>query len=147
MPLLLNTSYSKDKFLSIKPSRKKKIWLGVIAGFLVVALGWWVWAEFTPRPLGDKLEYLGKENYGNIFGFDYFPSSVYYYGTDMASEELANYFPKAMYESQSSRDFAQFMTSDGPFIFLYKKDSSFTTDKKYIISLSDSQYQHAKNSL
>jgi hypothetical protein len=79
-----------------KLSRKKKVWLGIIAGLMVVMLGWWAWNEFAPRPLGNKLEYLGKETYGNIFGFDSFPTSIYYYGTDMTVDETVDYFSKAL---------------------------------------------------
>jgi hypothetical protein len=131
-------------------SRKKKIWLAVVAGLVVVGFSWWAWDQFVPRPLGDRLEYLGKRDYGNIFGFDSRPSSIYYYGTDMSPEELASYFDKAKYTPQGNFAFkhAQF-TSPGnkTFTFVYEKDSSFVTDKKYTISLPGSQYKYAKGSL
>jgi hypothetical protein len=130
-------------------SRKKKVWLAVVAAVVVAGFGWWTWNEFVPRPLGDKLEYLGKEDYGNIFGFDSFPSSTYYYGTDMTSEELASYFKKAEYAPLDNLAFthARFMTSNGEFMFVYERNSSFVTNKKYVLSLPKSQYKSAKDSL
>lgn len=125
---------------------KKQIVLFAILGVAIVLVGLWTWNQVTPRPLGDRLEYLGKEDYGNVFGFDYFPASTYYYGTDMEREEIVRYFSQATYEP-SHPGFIQFTTTEGQFILLYEKDSSFTTDKKFVISLSGSQYQRAKDSL
>lgn len=57
-----------------------------------MSIAWWSIVNVMPHPLGDKLEYLGKEDYGNIFGFDSYPYSIYYYGTNMSEEEVKAYF-------------------------------------------------------
>jgi hypothetical protein len=76
-------------------SKKQKLLLG-IAGIFVVLAGWWGYVNFMPHPLGDRLEYLGKENLGGgLFFRDYAPYSVYYYGTDMSVEEVVRYFKGA----------------------------------------------------
>jgi len=153
---MTKTATSKPKL-----TRKKKIWLGIIAGLVVILLGWWAWGQFAPRPLGDKLEYLGKEDYGNIFGFDSFPSSTYYYETDMNAEETANYFTKAsIVEGPSGTNKWQSFTlraSNGETIYFYiypsetfleeKPHTSFTIEKNYVLSIPDSKYSAAKDSL
>ena len=94
------------------------------------------------------MEYLGKEDYGNILGFDSRPYSVYYYGTDMEPEEMKDYFT-AQYSPQENLAYknASFTTDGKDFMFTYEFQSSFTTHKKYIVSIPDSQYNIAKNYL
>lgn len=94
------------------------------------------------------MEYLGKKDSGNIFGFDQAPSSDYYYGTDMEPEEMKDYFT-AQYSPQENLAYknASFTTGGKDFMFTYEFQSSFTTHKKYIVSISRSQYNIAKNYL
>lgn len=63
-------------------AKKHKI-ITILAVIVIIGTAWWAWVNFSSKPLGDKMEYLGKKDYGNVFGFDYHPYSVYYYGTDM----------------------------------------------------------------
>ena len=58
----------------------------------VGAISWLTYDTIRPHPLGDQMQYLGKENHGNILGFDSKPYSVYYYGTDMDSGAIKSYF-------------------------------------------------------
>lgn len=159
MPLLLNTSYSKDKFLSIKPSRRKKTWLVIIAGILVIALGWWAWGQFAPRPLGDRLDYLGKTDSGNWLGFDSFPSSTYYYETNMNADESVKYFTNAtvvdepgtspstsfVLKAPSGETFR--VTSYTKNVFEEKYTNLPKPQYNYVLSIDDSKYNAAKDSL
>jgi hypothetical protein len=148
------------KFTS-KPhlSRKKKTWLTVIVGILVISLSWWAWNEFVPRPLGDKLEYLGKKDYGNLLGFDSFPYSVYFYSTDMEASEAVEYFAKGhIIDEPSTQKETSFtlQTSNGETfrVSFYTKDafedkySNLPKPKNdYVLSIPSFKYNVAKDSL
>ena len=77
----------------------RTIWL-LLMLLLVVWFGWYLIGvpinNMIPRPLGDKLIYLGKQDHGAPFG-DSNPASTYYYGTEMNSNEIQNYFKNAKY--------------------------------------------------
>lgn len=94
------------------------------------------------------MTYLGKRDYGNIFGFDSKPYSVYYYGTDMDEMEIRAYFT-ATYSPLENIAIKQtrFVSSDGNFVLTYEKQSLFSTSKKYTVSITDSQYALASKHL
>ena len=95
------------------------------------------------------MEYLGKKDYGNVFGFDYHPYSVYYYGTDMDEGELTGYFD-AEYTPLESIAFknVRFVVDGKEFLFTYQQSEvSFTTSKKYIVTLNGSRYSLARAAL
>lgn len=105
-----------------------------------------------PHPLGDKMEYLGKEDYGNVFGFDSHPYSVYYYGTDMSEEEIIKYFKKATlnyHTAESTNETLMNFTVDGKEFYLtyYKKLDTFESNKKAGVSLTNSHFIEAQKSL
>lgn len=84
-----------------KPVGKKKqlIIFGSIFGIILLLFGWWAFVNLRTYPLGDKLEYLGKQDLGGgLFFSDSRPYSEYYYGTDMTAEEVVGYFRGAEVE-------------------------------------------------
>lgn len=149
----MNTSH-KPHF-----SRKKKIWLAVVAGLMVVVLGWWTWDQLAPRPLGDRLEYLGKEDYGNIIGFDSRPYSVYFYETDMDANEAVEYFTNTSVVEKpgtsASTSFTLKAASGETFrVNFYTKDffeEKYNTlpkpEHNYVLSVPSFKYDIAKGSL
>ena len=128
--------------------------MSVVLTLIIALCLWWAWAQFAPHPLGDKMEYLGKEDYGNILGFDSAPNSIYYYGTDMNLEEVEKYFGKAKLEHSHEETVDStimiFNADKSEFSLMYysnKQAVSFTTKKKYIVSALASQYNTAKSYL
>src|SRR5690606_3919320 len=111
------------------------------------------------KPLGDKLEYIGKTDNGSWVVCDAKPGSTYYYATDMSVEEIADYF-KATTSSplrafDGMTDFV-LKTKDGHSISIYYyTDKEKVADKginkkvrrKAIISIPSFHYDAAKNSL
>lgn len=100
------------------------------------------------------MEYLGKEDYGSILGFDYQPYSEYYYGTDMSIGELEKYFKGATVDDSSQQTSGatviMFTRNQKKFDIYYywsKKETSFTTGKKAVISMVDEDYKLAKEAL
>lgn len=133
-------------------SKKKKIYIGTTV-VVVTLVVWWAFVNFAPKPLGNDLEYLGKENLGGGLLFsDHRPYSVYYYGTDMEPTELARSFHGANYAplENFAIKHARFTTPTGDFMFTYlddhdKKSISYRSTKAHIVSLSDSDYTVAKS--
>jgi hypothetical protein len=78
----------------MKPANKRfYIFLGILA---VLLIGWWTWVTFSSKPLGDRLEYIGKRDYGSWLPLSsQRPGSTYYYATDMSLEEIKQYFKGA----------------------------------------------------
>lgn len=74
---------------------RKQIVILVIATVAVLLVGWWGWWQFGPKPLGDKLEYIGKFDGGCIWICDSEPYTDYYYATDMTPQEVVDYFKGA----------------------------------------------------
>lgn len=111
------------------------------------------------KPLGDKLEYVGKTDYGCWVVCDANPGSIYYYATDMSVEEVTNYFkattPSPLRTFDDMTDFV-LKTKDGHSISIYYyTDKEKVVDKginkkvyrKAIISIPSFHYDAAKNSL
>lgn len=114
-----------------------------VFGIIVVLLSWWTVVNFMPHPLGDKMEYLGKEDYGNVFGFDSYPYSVYYYGTDMSEEEIAQYLSADLrrpIEDKGAYTDVDLTKNGEDFYLTYESSSKFTTSKKYVVSATNEQY-------
>jgi hypothetical protein len=100
-----------------------------------------------PHPLGEKMEYLGKEDYGNVFGFDYHPYSVYYYGTDIEPEDMAGYFGAELewpIENKLTYIDVNLTKNGRGFYLTYKTSDTFKTSKKYVVSIKDEYYSIAK---
>lgn len=145
-------------------SKKIKI-IASIAGILATLLiGWWMYTAYTnsiPHPLGNKLEYLGKKDFGGeLLYHDYDSYSIYYYATDMSVEEVISYFKKSSVIKQpdETKDESYFgiKTPSGETIYtsLYNKDAAWKdnpdlpkTSKKYILEIPSFKYQAAKDSL
>lgn len=135
-----------SKFVGFVQRRKV---ISIVITIVIVLSSWWAITTFMPHPLGEKLEYLGKKDYGCWIGFcDSKPASTYYYGTDLEPSEMQTVF-SAQYSPLDNLAFknARFTSSDGEFIFTYETTRSFSTSKKYVISIVNSQYTIAKEHL
>src|SRR5919202_225124 len=93
-----------DDFMQNNSQKRKKKISGTAIGLIAVGLiilgiaAWltpWVHLDNTPKPLGDRLEYIGKFDYGcgGFIGMcDSAPGAAYFYATDMKLEEVVGYF-------------------------------------------------------
>lgn len=131
----------------------------------------WVQLDNSPKPLGDRLEYIGKKDYG-CGGFigvcDAAPGATYYYGTDMSIEEVARYFKEAetterpllewSFEEDGTQyrlSFANKKISGKGFSLNYYDDSGhrvkdyklLSTSKKFLVELDSQSYQNVKDAL
>lgn len=62
----------------------------IVATLLLWAVGSWV-IGMMPKPLGDKLEYIGKSDYGCWYPLcDSRPASTYYYATEMKLDDVTH---------------------------------------------------------
>jgi hypothetical protein len=149
---------------SLKPPH---LILLTIAIFVIGVVGWVVYVnKVVSYPLGDGLEYIGKQDYGCWLVCDANPASVYYYGTEMSVEEVVAYFPKAsIIDDEEVRAgeaeaipvtiILKGVNSNNPiYINYYKlgKDQSATFHlstprKQHLVSIQDEDYQAAKDSL
>jgi hypothetical protein len=115
----------------------------IIIGIGFVLFCWWAVVNFMPHPLGGKMEYLGKEDYGNMLGFDYRPYSVYYYATDMQPEEMAGYFgaklERPIVDKLTYID-VDLVRNGESFTLTYESSDTFKTSKQYIVSMTDEYY-------
>lgn len=145
-----------------KVSFSKKA-IATVSIFTLLALGFFIFYVYPnfifSKPLGDKLEYIGKTDYGCWLVCDANPGSTYYYATDMSVEEITDYF-KATTSSplrafDGMTDFV-LKTKDGHSISIYyytdkekvaDKGINKKVRKKAIISIPGFQYDAAKNSL
>ena len=82
-----------------KKITKKQLLL--IAGLIIAGIAALLWGLKTymdaPRDLGEDIVYIGKQDYGNIFGFDQLPGSTYYFETNMSKQHLEDYVNKTAY--------------------------------------------------
>jgi len=88
-----------------QPSSKRP-WLivvGIICFIFLSLVGWWGYSIYADSqktyPLGDRLEYIGKDSYGCWIICDSNPSSGFYYATDMNINEVVSYFRKAQLDN------------------------------------------------
>ena len=147
-----------------KTPTKKSHWLrnSIIASvvLLIGLVGGWIYLENTKvYPLGDtnKLEYIGKVNYGCWWVCDANPVSTYYYATNMDIKEVALYFKRSTV-SESPRtidrvvDFT-LQTENGASIWInyYIDKNSMSeigvmkkTNKKAVLSIPSFEYDTAR---
>jgi len=145
--------------------------IGLILGLIIVgAAGFFVYyiIAASPKPLGNKLEYIGKDSYGCWLVCDSNPSSVYYYATDMNAEEVVKYFKKAQIDNPEdiiqdkdapiSFTFSLSLpdTQRSLYIFYYNqgreyvRDSNFNlkvSSKRHLITIDSDDYTFAKDLL
>jgi hypothetical protein len=130
----------------------------VLTIVIVLLVGWMTLDALRAYPLGHKLDYVGKVGVGSWMPLSSTPPyDVYYYGTDLNPEELADYFSGAKEINSLPANFE----SDGAFritdhtghgirIAFYSKSSNLLsqnihTTKKYIISVASFEYETVKN--
>lgn len=114
------------------------------------------------KPLGDKLEYIGKTDYGCWVVCDANPGSTYYYATDMSAEEITKYFKKSsMIEKPSTIDGETYfgiktLSSETIYMYYYKDKHHKKVErvgnlrssaKQHVLTLPSFKYDAAKNSL
>lgn len=164
--------YDSMKAQSNKKRNKKwlALLLGGLAGILLILAAiifYAQWQASVPKPLGDKLEYIGKVDYGCIGFCDSPPGSTYYYATDMKVEQLIGYFKGAEATNPSQIDnwqdrgdapwfdFVNKQTKS-PFTLIYYYEGnkrlhelslSVTSSKQHVIELDQSAYGAAEHSL
>lgn len=143
----------------------------LIIGIIIVAItGWWAFGKIAfpaqSYPLGDKIDYVGKTDYGTIpFLSDSEPGATYHYATDMTPPEIAGYFtdatiaqPEKIADWQNQGpDFMIDFTSNKsgyPFSVYFHADGKehlngfgLSASKRYSLSVDSHDYETAKNSL
>jgi hypothetical protein len=93
------------------PKEKKKTLINVIiaavsiiivAAIFIIRFTPWVWYDHSAKPLGSRMEYIGKHDYGCAPGpcIGGEPGTTYYYATDMSIEEVESYFKEAKLKEQ-----------------------------------------------
>lgn len=130
-----------DRFKKLRTFQK----ILIIAVIIIAGvIGWNVYDAVRPRPLGQEMVYLGKKDYGNIFGFDSYPYSVYYFGTDLDETAMKDYFT-ATYSPLKGLAYknARFTAPEGVFAFTYDNHAPYVTKKKYVVSIANEQYDLA----
>lgn len=146
---------------TVKRKTLSKKVIAIICTIVLIILlptSWFAYTAFSPKPLGDKLEYIGKQDYGCIVFCDSRPGSVYYYATDMNIEQIEAYFNNAVVKrpSEDKMDYAWIWlknkVSSQTFLLNYynQEDSQKLTHKredKNIISITSEQYATALDSL
>ncbi len=143
-----------------KISIKQKIIVGITA-FIVLIASWWGFMFFMLHPLGDKLEYIGKEDLGGgLFFRDAAAYSVYYYGTNMTPEQVAEYFKNGnVLEKSNTTDYGSSLRIKAPNgetigidvtptnILRQNNPKAPKSDKKYILQIPSFKYNAARSSL
>jgi hypothetical protein len=140
-------------------SRKKYLIFGIVI-LVLLAMGfggWKVYDSSVPRPLGDRLEYTEKRDYGCAVICDSQPRSTYSYATDMSIEEVIQYFKDASLtrsvEKSSVFSVIPLRDKQGDEFSLYyytPKDALETLNKttdQNIIELDAKDYKTAKDAL
>jgi hypothetical protein len=141
-------------------SKKQKAIIGITA-FIVLVISWWAFVSFAPHPLGDKLEYIGKEDLGGGLLFrDTTSYSLYYYGTDMTPEQVAEYFKNgSILEKSNTTDYGSSLRIKAPNgetididitpanVLQQNNPKAPRSDKKYILQIPSFKYDAAKSSL
>lgn len=130
-----------------------------LAGIVLIGICYFIYQLYKPYPLGDvnKLQYIGKVDYGCWLICDSNPASTYYYATDMSVDGVIAYFKNATVD-QSPRtignqtDFVLVRNNMSIAINYYTDKSEvgsnwIKTDKKAIISIPSFNYQNASHAL
>jgi hypothetical protein len=131
----------------------------IVTAFALSSLWLTIAKPFETYPLDDKLEYIGKDNYGCYIFCDSTPAAIYYYATDMDVNEIITHFSKTTLEKEpttidNETEFG-LKTSSSETIYFYYYDSPESvhdeglrkTDKRHILSLPSFKYNLAKESL
>jgi len=147
----------KQSTIKIKPKIQKK-W--VISGIIITLFGWWGYVNLMPHPLGDKLEYIGKSDYGCLLICDADPGSTYYYGTGMSPEEVVGYFRGAdqPHSTQEMSDFELISLTSradhSPIYIHYYNDkhkvqgiNASRSNKNFILEIDANNYSRASAAL
>lgn len=127
---------------------------------IVIIISFFVFDSIRSRPLGEKVEYVGKQSFGSIFPpSSSLPYDVYYYDTNMSPEEIIAYFKKAQLTSAikdggTVKSFTLKMANDETIdLIVHNKSSEDTeailknTDKKYIFTVPSFKYDQLKASI
>lgn len=153
---------------TIKQTKKRKnfkllapsiLLVGILLSIISIA----TFNSLRAYPLGEKLEYIGKESSGGWFPMSSAaPSDLYYYATDMDAKEVVAYFPKAKLSGplQNSSEYVSFdlVTSSEKKIsvtlYLDKNtqvknipDPFKSTSKRHLFTVADYNYESLKQSL
>jgi hypothetical protein len=133
-----------------------------IAIFVIGVVGWVVYVnKVVSYPLGDRLEYVGKRDFGCYGLCDSAPTSTYYYATDMTVEEVEGYFRGArlvqLYQPDKYQVYTTFYFDNDNYDFnihyyptlsdIGEEINLNHSDKKHYIGLAKSKYDTAKKSL
>lgn len=148
-----------------KVSFSKKA-MATVSIFTLLTLGFFIFYVYPnfifSKPLGDKLEYIGKTDYGCWLVCDANPGSTYYYATDMSVEEVTKYFKKSsMIEKPSTIDGETYFgiktpSSETIYMYYYKDKHHKKVErvgnlrssaKQHVLTLPSFKYDAAKNSL
>jgi len=145
-----------------KNKKRIAIILSTIGILLIGTLGWLIYSTYIATyPLGNKLEYIGKTNYGCWWVCDADPASTYYYATDMDTNQIKSYFHAAKFDQEprtigTTTDFS-LLSKNNKIISIHiykdKQDENLTwrhlqnSNKKYIVSIPSFNYPAAKDSL
>lgn len=137
---------------------KKKVIL-VTAGLIFLSfISWMVYNSTRSYPLGEKLEYIGKMSGGSYYPLSASkPYTDYYYATDASPEEITkSYFKDArLTESlHNGQDgWYEIKTDKGVVTITIKKRIDVNLaivqpiSKKYILTISDYEYDALRSSL
>ena len=146
-----------------RPKKQTTVWW--ITGCVIALLiGFFAYDQGRPRALGDnvKVEYLGKISGGSWLPLSSSrPYDTYYYGTDVSTEELANYFDKGIligsippYGDTSSHFKLQMVNGKIIDITLYLDRNEREVfglfeenPKKHIFKIDSEDYEALKNSI
>lgn len=162
----------------MKKITKKQIWAIGISLTLVIVATLLLIATVTrtnhsavePQNLGEKLEYVGKQDLGGcvLWWCENQPYSEYYFATYMSEEELSSYFSKARLVSREREEYplvdkAESRTqlgytvedsSDGFSLEYYDNTNHIITtyrlnqtQKAHVVRILDSSYEVAKSAL
>ncbi len=125
----------------------------------MLLLGWWAWNQFSPKPLGDKLELVNRSYSGYIPLISDSPfSTEYYYATDMSLDEFTSYFKGARLDGPPQTEqeayrvsFTNIKNGRGFTLlyYTYENAKNKTTLKagKSLVIVPDRHYDIAKASL
>lgn len=137
-----------NKFLIV--IQKHKVITAIIC-IIFSIVSWFIISSTLPHPLGDDMDYLGKRDFGALLlGADK-PYSVYYYGTDIAPDDITGYFSGIVLDLpiKNKGSYANvWLSSNGKSLTVtYHKFSPGgikSTNKKYLIAITNSDYDQLK---
>ena len=157
----------EDSLLQFTRFIKKHGLLSIAIVLFVIIGGWLFFASQKTYPLGDKLEYIGKDDYGCVLMCDSDPASTYYYATDMSVDDIAHAFknateddtPQVSSTTVNNQDvqikWLSFKDTNGRsfYIDFYEDPSQlikyyhFPGNHKYIINIGSGSYPIVKDAL